>query len=202
MVRSAMKARYRHLKRKIFRRTVRRAYCRYIIRLQEEAFPAHTEWRGIPITNGRCPMPNARDVAKYFLLKNDEEAEDLISNLKLQKLVYYAQGFHLAMFDEPLFSETLQAWTHGPVVPDLYHEYKSFGPGFIPTPDDFDPSSIPKKTREFLDEVYDVFGQYSALKLRSMTHDETPWQSTPNGDDIPIESLRDYFKTRLTDGEE
>jgi uncharacterized phage-associated protein len=50
-------------------------------------------------------MLNCDDVAKYFLAQASEDAGDLISNLKLQKLVYYAQGFHLALYDTPLFPE-------------------------------------------------------------------------------------------------
>lgn len=62
-------------------------------------------------------MLNCFDVAKYFLAQQDETAGDLISNLKLQKLIYYAQGFHLAISDRPLFPEPIKAWIHGPAVP-------------------------------------------------------------------------------------
>ncbi|WP_208932366.1 Panacea domain-containing protein [[Haemophilus] ducreyi] len=59
----------------------------------------------------------------YFLSQcNSEENGDLISNLKIQKLVYYAQGFSLAINNKPLFSEKIQAWTHGPVTPELYNK--------------------------------------------------------------------------------
>ena len=120
-------------------------------------------------------MPICFDVANYFLAQTDEEAGDLISNLKLQKLVYYAQGFHVAMFNmKPLFNEPLEAWTHGPVVVSLYHAYKSFGSGPIPRPKDFDPDVLTSEIRELLDEVYKVYGQYSAWKLRNLTHEE-PW---------------------------
>ena len=70
-------------------------------------------------------MLSCDDAAKYFLAQVSEDAGDLISNLKLQKLLYYAQGFHLALYDQPLFPEAIEAWTHGPVVPDLYRHYKS-----------------------------------------------------------------------------
>ena len=66
-------------------------------------------------------MISCQDVANYFLSLCDEDAGDLISNLKLQKLVYYAQGFHLAISGEPLFDEKIMAWEHGPVIPQLYH---------------------------------------------------------------------------------
>ena len=66
---------------------------------------------------------SCHDVAQYFLAQMDEDAGDLISNLKLQKLVYYAQGFALALHGRPLFRERVEAWTHGaPVVPELYVE--------------------------------------------------------------------------------
>jgi uncharacterized phage-associated protein len=66
----------------------------------------------------------AQDVAEYFLTLVDDEAGDSLSNLKLQKLVYYAQGFHLALTEKPLFDEAIEAWEHGPVVPGLYHKLK------------------------------------------------------------------------------
>jgi len=54
-------------------------------------------------------MISVDEVAKYFLSLTDEEAGDFFSNLKLQKLVYYAQGFHLALFDRPLFADNIEA---------------------------------------------------------------------------------------------
>ncbi len=74
----------------------------------------------------------AHEIAKYFVSLVDEEAGDSISNLKVQKLLYYAQGGYLAFHDEPLFPEAIKAWAHGPVVPQVYHEYKQYGAGPIP----------------------------------------------------------------------
>ncbi|MBI4187360.1 MAG: SocA family protein [Chloroflexi bacterium] len=120
--------------------------------------------------------PSASDVAVYFLSLVDEDEGDFISNLKLQKLLYYAQGFHLAMFDEPLFDETIEAWAHGPVVRRVYSEYADFGANPIPRPANLEP--LGKDTEDFLNEIYGVFGQYSAWKLREMTHDEPPWKDS------------------------
>ncbi|GAA6618466.1 Panacea domain-containing protein [Scytonema sp. NUACC26] len=143
-------------------------------------------------------MLSCHDVAKYFLAQTDEEAGDLISNLKLQKLVYYAQGFHLALYDEPLFTEPIEAWTHGPVVPEVYHAYKHYASGAIPIPDDIDFSKYDKPTRELLDEVYRVYGQFSAWKLRNMTHDEELWKDAYKGDIvIAHQAMKQYFKTQL-----
>lgn len=142
-------------------------------------------------------MLSCYEVAKYFLAQMNDDAGDLISNLKLQKLVYYAQGFHLALFDRPLFSEEIQAWTHGPVVPCLYHTYKEYGQGSIPAPVDIDFDRFDIETREFLDEVYSVFGQFSAWKLRNMTHEEPPWRDAGAGEVISLQSMGDYFKTQV-----
>lgn len=122
-------------------------------------------------------MLNCYDVANYFLAQQDESAGDLISNLKLQKLVYYAQGFHLALYDRPLFPEAIAAWTHGPVVPELYEYYQKSGNGAIPCPTEIDFTRYDEETRSLLDEVYSVFGQFSAWKLRNLTQAEYPWQA-------------------------
>lgn len=141
------------------------------------------------------------DVAKYFLSLTNEDEGDLISNLKLQKLVYYAQGFHLALYDVSLFEEDIYAWVHGPVVPELYHEYKVYGSGHVPRPEEFDFSVLDKNTRELLDEVYDTFGQFSAWKLRNMTHEEPPWRDASDRREvITHESLKEYFKTQIING--
>lgn len=142
-------------------------------------------------------MLSCYDVARYFLAQVDEDAGDLISNLKLQKLVYYAQGVNLALYDQPLFPEALEAWIHGPVVPVLFHTYKSYEANAIPPPCDMDFSVYHSQTRELLDEVYVVFGQFSAWKLYQMTHEEPPWKNTSIGNEISLEVLRDYFKTQV-----
>jgi uncharacterized phage-associated protein len=136
----------------------------------------------------------AHEVAKYFVSLVDEEAGDSISNLKLQKLLYYAQGFYLAFFGVPLFSEQIKAWIHGPVVPQVYHEYKDSGSGPIPVePVNLD--DYPAQIREFLDEVYAVYGQFSASKLRDMTHAEPPWKNATQSEAISHSSMMEFFKT-------
>jgi uncharacterized phage-associated protein len=143
-------------------------------------------------------MISAHDVARYFLSLADEDAGDAITNMKLQKLAYYAQGFHLAMYGEPLFPEAIEAWPHGPVVPDLYHAYKACGSGCIPKPEAMDFSRYDPRTREVLDEVYNVYGQFSAWKLRNMTHEEMPWvRASATGDAISHADMREYFKSLL-----
>ncbi|CNE16450.1 TPA: SocA family protein [Yersinia enterocolitica] len=140
------------------------------------------------------------DVADYILAHSDEEnSGDLISNLKLQKLVYYAQGFSLALLDRPLFEEPIEAWMHGPVVPELYHKYKDNGTQALPVPADVDFSKYSDDEKELLDEVYKIYGQFSAWKLRNMTHDENPWKETyvegAGSREISNDSMKRFFDT-------
>lgn len=117
----------------------------------------------------------ARDIAEYFLSLVDSESGDYISNLKIQKLVYYAQGLHLAATGEPLFDDEIVAWTHGPVVVELYHQYKGNGSTPVEPTIDYCLPEFDENTQQFLDEVYRALGQYSAWKLREMSHQEKPW---------------------------
>ncbi len=144
-------------------------------------------------------MLSCHDIADYFLAKQDEESGDTISNLKLQKLVYYAQGYHLAIFDKPLFDEEIEAWAHGPVVPVLYHRFKEYGAASIPAIPNLDLSKFDDEVQGFLDEVYDVFNQFSGWTLRNMTHEELPWkQHEAMAGVIPKDTLLEFFKLRIS----
>lgn len=143
-------------------------------------------------------MHTALQVAQWFLAHNRiataDEGAEYISNLKLQKLLYYAQGCFLAVTDRPLFSDSIVAWQHGPVVESVYHQYKCNGANGIPFEDDFDFSKFTAEENDLLEEVYDTFGQYSAWKLRNMTHEEIPWASTPQNSEIPQSVIKQFFK--------
>lgn len=144
-------------------------------------------------------MYPARMIANYLIWRanSDEELGENISNLKLQKLLYYAQGFHLALNGAPLFDEPIEAWLHGPVVRSIYLLYNSYGAQAIPTPQDFDPDAIDSETVEIIEEAYSVYGQYSAWGLRNLTHEEAPWKDTPLNGVISQEAMRRYFSEHL-----
>ena len=137
-----------------------------------------------------------RDVANYFLSLCDTDAGDGISNLKLQKLLYYAQGFVLALTGKKLFNENIIAWQHGPVVEEMYYEFKGAGSNHIEiTISDISPILNNLEIKEILDEVFQVYGQFSAWKLRNMTHQERPWQTTPQSELIKDEVIKEFFDT-------
>lgn len=138
------------------------------------------------------------DIASYFLYKAQEDQE-LLSNLKLQKLVYYAQGLHLAAFNKPLFKEKIKAWIYGPVVPKLYSIYKDFGTKGISADPTFDPSSIDEKTRDFLDEVHEAFGQFSAIRLMELAHADQCWIDAGINNEITCEAMCKDLKKYIKD---
>jgi len=144
-------------------------------------------------------MPSCFDVARFFLSLVDEDAGDVMTNLKLQKLVYYAQGFHLAIHGSPLFRERIFAWEYGPVVPVLYHALKVKGSSPISIEDleDFPHNKLENGTKKLLREINSVYGQFSAVRLMQLTHREPPWSETPNGQIISHDLMQKYFRTRL-----
>jgi hypothetical protein len=91
------------------------------------------------------PTYGADQVARFFLSVTDPEDND-VSNLKLQKLCYYAQGLCTAMRGAPLFADRIEAWDHGPVVPNLYHQYKQYGSQPIPVVTDFNRETWRRRT--------------------------------------------------------
>jgi uncharacterized phage-associated protein len=146
-------------------------------------------------------MTTAIQAAEYLLTLDERSEGDLTSNLKLQKLLYYAQGVHLALHKKPLFGEKIEAWQHGPVCPPVYRKYKEFTSKPIPVPTGFAPSALSKRDRDTLDEIHTVYGQFSAWRLREMTHSEPPWKNNyregSRNVEIPHSEMRDYFLTQL-----
>lgn len=153
-------------------------------------------------------------VANFFIEKARADGAPL-SPMKLQKLVYYAEGWNLAYTGESLIDETIQAWQYGPVIPSLYHEFKHYGNGNIQTPGttiDFSkgglhvhaPNIKPSDSfsKELLERVWSVYKNYTAIELSSQTHTEgTPWHSiyvlkgmnSARGLEIPKEVIKTHF---------
>ncbi len=143
----------------------------------------------------------AQEVADYFLASVDQESGDNITNLKLQKLLYYAQGFHVAMHHgEPLFPESLLAWSHGPVVRRVYQRYRHLGWKPIDLPSNFQADAYAPEIREILDAVNANYGQFTAKTLEIMTHEEAPWQRTQHNRIISLALLKNYFSELVEAG--
>lgn len=146
-------------------------------------------------------------IADYFLLKVDYLAGDSLSNLKLQKLCYYAQAWHLALFGKALFADEIQAWAHGPAIPSLYRRFRRYRWGAI-DPQDLatEPlNELHDDHMKFLDEIWSKYGRFSGRQLEIKTHNELPWKEaygdTPRGQgctaEITHKAMRDYYRKKL-----
>jgi uncharacterized phage-associated protein len=142
----------------------------------------------------------------YFICLANQ-ANATVSNLKLQKLVYYAQAWHLAIYQMPLFEEDFQAWIHGPVIPELYQRYKHFSWQLIV---DCAIPVLDKETLSFLDEVADEYLTCDAYELEQMTQIEAPWNQARAGlppdasSNAMIEKawMKEYYSTRVKEDTE
>lgn len=121
-----------------------------------------------------------------------------VSNLKLQKILYYVQAKHLLETGNALFSDEILAWRFGPVVYPAFREYRVYATGVITKPSFVDylkkvPEGIVK---EYIEPIVQKYKNTSAWDLAMQTHGETPWvdfYEEGNTNVIPLDSIRDYF---------
>lgn len=117
-------------------------------------------------------MASVFDVAAYILAK----AGPMVA-MKLQKLCYYSQAWHLVWDEEPLFPERIEAWANGPVVRDLYRKHRLRWEIDGDETFDGDPDRLKSNERETIDLVLDFYGGKSAHWLSELTHREDPWRN-------------------------
>lgn len=148
-------------------------------------------------------------LAEYILYKLGE-----MSHLKLQKLIYMIEGYHLAYFNgESLIDEEFQAWTHGPVCRKVFDilKDKSILYGDVryvqnegePLPSDILTQTLSSEQMELVDEVLSLYKDESGMTLESMTHKQYPWINARKGlpyhakceNVISKEEMRQYFST-------
>jgi len=142
-------------------------------------------------------------VTEYFLFLA-EKCKRKLTNKKLQKLLYYAQAWSLALTGQTIFNEPIEAWIHGPVVPSIYRRFKKYGFGLIEDAGSEDLLSL-KGIKSVLDEVWRVYGKYDAGYLELLTHSEDPWIFARNDLDtkkaskavISIDSMLHFYTTLL-----
>ncbi len=151
--------------------------------------------------------PKLQAVSDYFIALSNE-THNGITNLKLQKLVYYVQAWHLAAFGDPVFEEDFQAWVHGPVVPSLYHRYKSAT--YKPLIEDKEKFSVlesrlPGNLKLILDDVVEEYFGKTAYELERLTHSEDPWinargnlsEDSPSSNIIGKDGMGAYYRPML-----
>jgi len=146
------------------------------------------------------------DVANFFLKIVDRDSGSTITPLKLQKILYYAQGYHLAINGEALFQEDFEAWAHGPANPAIYDKYKEYGYNAIDVPkEDIESKGFNDKLVDFLYDIWNTFGIYDGKYLEELTHTEEPWLKAREGykpgescnNIITKESMRIFFSEKI-----
>lgn len=124
------------------------------------------------------------DACDFIIVKVTEGGG--LNLLKLQKLLYYAQAWHLALFEEPLFAGRFQAWVHGPVNRQVFDRFKDDKTlyslvGAEDVRSDFDMGSIPTDAARFIDDVLEAYAGLTGTQLEEMTHNEDPWIEARKG---------------------
>lgn len=119
-------------------------------------------------------MADVFDVAAYIL-----QQQGRMTTMKLEKLCYYAQAWHLTWTGHSLFSERIEAWANGPVVPDLYYKHRGmFDIDRLPVGNAL---NLTDDERESIDAVLDAYGDMKPYELIDQTHSEAPWLNARRG---------------------
>lgn len=143
------------------------------------------------------------DVADFFIAtanEGDPEEDDGMTNMKLNKLLFFAQAASIQRFGRPLFDAPLEAWKYGPVVRDVYRAFKNYGRNSIAKPaKPFDWKTVDPETLTLLCDVYRAYARdYSAIGLMQVTHQpDTPWSDVyePDQDEtISIDSIKAWVE--------
>ena len=140
----------------------------------------------------------ALNVAEFFV-RNFVDKGRPITHLKLQKLLYYAQGIGFGRANIKLFKEPLEAWEHGPVIRDVYAHYKKFGDSPLQKNENTDLMLIyaDAVVMNVLEETLSRFGMYEAWHLREKTHRESPWSETERNQVITDKAMIRFFRKAL-----
>jgi uncharacterized phage-associated protein len=132
-------------------------------------------------------------IAQCLLKIADTDENYDMTNMKLQKLLYYAQGTCIALHNQPLFNADIRKWQYGPVVPEVYYHYRENGRNIINPPEEIELRDLSPEQLEVIRDVYNFFGQFSAVKLMHLTHSELPWETTEMNEIITNDKLIEFF---------
>ena len=141
-------------------------------------------------------MLTASQVADWMLAKAEQNNVLDVTNMKLNKLVFFAQAHHLAATGYPLFADEILAWEYGPVIDSLYRKYSSYHRNPIPATSQS--PVLDSGEQEILDQVFDRYGYLTASQLSDESH--TPiWDKHHEGHyRMPVDEIRDYYHRRST----
>lgn len=148
-------------------------------------------------------------VCDYIIFRLKKEDEVSLSNLKLQKLLYYVQAWNLAFFGTHIFEGRFQAWIHGPVNRVIFDRFRDVKTIYSEMDindimsDDF--SKLLDDAKNHIDNVLEIYADYSGVQLEFMTHNEQPWVNAREGYapaercevEIDERLMKSYYASRL-----
>lgn len=129
------------------------------------------------------------NVSKKYKIEDNCGAAEYITPLKLQKLLYYIQGMSLRIYGKPAFLNNISAWQYGPVVEDVYQQYKGHNPISTPKID----YVVCDGLKKIIELVVESYGQIEAGSLIDLTHDEDPWINSVDSGVVSIDLIKEYF---------
>jgi len=151
------------------------------------------------------PITTATTVADEMLKIAKRQGRSL-TPMQLMKIVYIAHGWSLAILNRDLFSDRIEAWKYGPVIPTLYQATKRFGRDPIPHNliEDGEPSPLPGDVQAFLEDIFSKYGHLSGISLSNLTHRPgSPWdQRFRDGVmniEIPDDLIKDHYLGKLNE---
>lgn len=137
------------------------------------------------------------DISKYVVCYSNKKNYG-ITNLRLQKILYFIQAYFLKIKKEPCFKEDMEAWDFGPVVPCVYQKYKKFGAGQIPDyTEPVDCFLNDYSGKKIVDGVIDLLSSYQTFDLVDITHHQSPWlesYESARSNIISIEAMKRFVK--------
>jgi len=137
-------------------------------------------------------MYSAKEISK-FIIKLANKRNILITPLKLQKLLYFAQGYNLVLYNKPLFKETIERWGHGPVVPEVYQQYKGHERNPLNETIENQHFQIEKKIRQVLEITLNKKGCYTAEDLIDITHEHEIWKQKSKNAIMTKAEIKQFF---------
>lgn len=144
----------------------------------------------------------AKEIASFYIQLLNSIPDNSIDNLKLNKILYYAQAWSLTKRGKPIFSDEIIAWDYGPVIPEVYHMYKCCGSNAIVEAEaPFDEGRLSGEELELLIDVYRNYGKYTGWALKDMTHKKgAPWSQVYKKDQnnvISHDSMMEYYSNKI-----
>lgn len=141
----------------------------------------------------------AIDVANWFISQFDKDSGDVITHLKVQKLLYFSEAWCQVLLNKELFSENMEAWAHGPVVREVFNHFRDSN--WSPLNATEEVIEFDEDTQDILLQVLDAYADVSAKTLENLTHQDHPWKESREGlspearcsNVIDKNSIKNYF---------